>query len=137
MANLCMLFSTTQSRSQSPRSSWSAPTNERLWLQPFSSALCLVEEDNSLTGSKYPVPNLFDNKNSSAHSLEPFEEIRTELAEPIQMMAKKQYWIEEREKDLRQQVLKELKHHQDLQRAWALGPLQLYRRQGILEISAY
>ncbi|XP_044167708.1 uncharacterized protein LOC122951733 isoform X2 [Acropora millepora] len=30
MANSCMLFSTSQSRSQSPRSSWSAPTNERL-----------------------------------------------------------------------------------------------------------
>ena len=30
MANSCMLFSTSQSCSQSPRSSWSAPTNERL-----------------------------------------------------------------------------------------------------------
>ena len=52
-------------------------------------------------------------------------------------MATKQYWIEEREKDLRQQVLQELVHHQELQRAWALGPLQLYRRRGMLEILAY
>ena len=52
-------------------------------------------------------------------------------------MATKQYWIEEGEKDLRQQVLQELVHHQELQRAWALGPLQLYRRRGMLEILAY
>ena len=52
-------------------------------------------------------------------------------------MATKQYWIEEREKDLRQQVLQELVHHQELQRAWALGPLQLYRHRGMLEIWAY
>ena len=52
-------------------------------------------------------------------------------------MARKQFWIEEQEKELRRQIVEELHHYQQLQQAWALGPLQLYRRRGMLEIWAY
>ena len=59
-----------------------------------------------------------------------------ELALPIRVMATKQYWIDGREKELRQQVLQELEHYQQLQRAWGLGSLKLKRRRGMLEIWA-
>jgi len=44
-------------------------------------------------------------------------------------MAMKQYWIDVREKELRQQVLQELHHYHRVQQAWGLGSLKLKRRQ--------
>lgn len=59
-----------------------------------------------------------------------------ELRLPIKEMAMKQYWKDERDKELRQRVLDEMHHYHQVRQAWGLGPLKLYRRQGILNIWA-
>ena len=51
-------------------------------------------------------------------------------------MATKQYWIEEQEKELTQQVLQELDHYHQVQRALGLGSLKLKPRRAVLEIWA-
>ena len=51
-------------------------------------------------------------------------------------MAMKQYWIDVREKELRQQILQELHYYHRVRQAWGLGPLKLKRRQAILDIWA-
>ena len=46
------------------------------------------------------------------------------------MMARKQFWIEEQEKDLRRQIVEELHHYHRVRQAWGLGPLKLRRSKG-------
>jgi len=57
-----------------------------------------------------------------------------ELALPIRTMATKHFWIEEKEKELRQQVVEELHHYHRVRQAWGLGRLTLYQRRGMLDI---
>ena len=45
-------------------------------------------------------------------------------------MAIHQFWIDDRERELRQQLLEELAHYHRLRRCWGLGPLKLKHRQG-------
>ena len=46
------------------------------------------------------------------------------------MMGRKQFWIEEQEKDLRRQIVEELHHYHRARQAWRLGPLKLRRSKG-------
>jgi len=57
-----------------------------------------------------------------------------ELALPIRTMAIKQFWIDEREKELRQQLLQDIVNYRKLREAWGLGPIKLLKSQGILQI---
>jgi len=57
-----------------------------------------------------------------------------ELALSIRTMATKQFWIKEKEKELRQQVVEELHHYHRVRQACGLGCLTLYRRRGMLDI---
>ena len=49
-------------------------------------------------------------------------------------MAIYQAWLDECEKEIREQFLEELTHYYRLQQAWVLGPLKLSRRKGMLQI---
>ena len=49
-------------------------------------------------------------------------------------MAIRQTWLEERKKEIREELLEELKNYQRLRQVWGLGPLKLSRRKGLLEI---
>ena len=49
-------------------------------------------------------------------------------------MTIKQFWIDERENDLRQQLLHDIVNYHKLREAWGLGPIKLLKRQGILQI---
>lgn len=45
-------------------------------------------------------------------------------------MARRRFWIEAREKELKAQLFEELAYYHQLRRAWSLGPLKIYHRQG-------
>ena len=49
-------------------------------------------------------------------------------------MVIRQAWLEEREKEIKEQFLQELNNYHRLQQPWSLGQFKLSRRKGLLEI---
>ena len=57
-----------------------------------------------------------------------------ELICQIRGMAIHQAWLDEREKEIREELIKELKNYHRLQQAWGLGLLKLSQCKAILQI---
>ena len=51
-------------------------------------------------------------------------------------MAFRQAWLDEREREIRQQFLEELRNYHRVQQVWDLEPLKSSRRKGVLQIWA-
>ena len=56
------------------------------------------------------------------------------LTTHIKSLVLNQYWLDVQQEELKRQLQKELVTYHKLQNAWGLGPIQLNRVQGVLQV---